>query len=185
MSRTAQTVPTATIRAVHTTLRPAVGELARTAAGLSRWSTRTSPQRLAAAVSALETDILPWLAAEQEILYPMAEQRLGGPIAVAAMREAYLDLCRRAEALSALASRLHDRPPTGAELDALRAGLYGLWATLGQHLSVEEAVLFNALDTLCSPEELAELAGDLDKRAGRNQDRSVGASPAERPPGRP
>lgn len=151
-------VPTAPVRAVHSALRPSIGELARTAASLGRWSSRTSPQRLAGAVSALEERILPWLAQEQQAVYPLAEARLGGPMAVAALREAYLDLRRRAEALSALVTRLQDRPPTAAELDALRAGLYGLWATLGQHLSIEETTLLSALDGVITPEEFAGLA---------------------------
>jgi iron-sulfur cluster repair protein YtfE (RIC family) len=160
-------VPTSFLRAVHGSLRPSVGALARTAAGLSRWSARTSPQRLAAAVGTLENEILPWLAAEQQVLYPVAEQRLGGPMAVGALREAYADLRRRAESLSALVSRLHDRPPTAAELDALRAGLYGLWAILGQHLSIEESTVFSPLDAVCEPGELDDLVAEVARVAGR------------------
>ncbi|MBO0728971.1 MAG: hemerythrin domain-containing protein [Acidimicrobiaceae bacterium] len=161
-------MPTAFLRAVHGSLRPSVGGLARTAAGLGRWSARSSPQRLAAAVGTLENEILPWLAAEQQLLYPVAEQRLGGPMAVAALREAYVDLRRRAESLSALVSRLHDRPPTAAELDALRAGLYGLWAILGQYLSIEETTVFSALDTVCAPGELDDLVAEVARVAGRD-----------------
>ncbi len=160
-------MPTGLLRAVHSELRPSVGQLARTASGLGRWSARTSPQRLADAVGALEHEILPWLTAEQQALYPVAEERLGGPMAVAALRAAYLDLCRRAETLAALASRLRDRPPTAAELDALRAGLYGLWATLSQHLSIEESTLFSSLDAVCTPGELDDLARELTRLSGR------------------
>jgi len=162
-------VPTGALRAVHGALRPSVGELARTAASLGRWSARSSPARLAAAVGALETDLLPWLSAEETVLYPFAEERLGGPLTVAALREACHDLRRRAEALGALVCRLQDRPPSAAELDALRAGLYGLWATLGQHLSIEEATIFSALDTVCGPGELDGLAGELERVAGRTR----------------
>jgi iron-sulfur cluster repair protein YtfE (RIC family) len=169
-------MPTGYLRAVHGALRPAVGELARTAAGLGRWSARTSPQRLTAATAALERDILPWLAAEQQILYPLAEQRLGGPLTVAALQEAYLDLRRRAEALLALVSRLESRPPSGPELDALRAGLYGLWATLGQHLSIEETVMFSALDSTCTPEELETIGDQLDRAARREHQLPAAAS---------
>jgi iron-sulfur cluster repair protein YtfE (RIC family) len=159
--------PTGFLRSAHAQLRPAVGELARTAAGLGRWSARRSPARLASAVGALETEIIPWLAAEQRLVYPVAERHLGGAIAVAALRHSYLDLRRRADALAALSARLQDRPPTAAELDALRAGLYGLWATVSQHLSMEEATLFAGLDEACGPGELEALAPELGAVAPR------------------
>jgi hypothetical protein len=88
-------------------------------------------------------------------------------MSVATLPEAHLDLRERAGSLPALVSYLHDRPPSGAELDALRARLYGLWATLSRHLSIEEATLFSALDATCARGELDAQAGELNHQAGR------------------
>jgi hypothetical protein len=107
------------------------------------------------------------VAAEQRILYPLAERRFGGPLTIAALQEAYLDLRRRAAALSAVVPRLESRPPSGSDLDALRAGLYRLWATLGQYLNIEETVVFSAPNSICTSDELETLGDQFDRAAGR------------------
>lgn len=148
------------VRAAISEMRPRVGELARTAGDLRRWSAKITPARLAGAVAFLRGQLLPLLEAEEEVVYPALEAALGVRGVMAMMTADHADLARRADALGALVGRLGRRPPSPSEVEALQAGLYGLWAVASLHLSKEEAVLLPLAETRLSAASLARLFQD-------------------------
>ena len=152
-----------TLRATHMELRPQVGELARTAGELRHWSAKTTPDRLADAVEFLKGRLLPLLRAEEEVLYPVLEEAFGAPGLLRWMVADHIDLARRADALAALAVRLGRRPPSPSEVEALQAGLYGLWAVASLHLSKEEALVVPALEAHLSTARLVDLVDALER----------------------
>jgi iron-sulfur cluster repair protein YtfE (RIC family) len=160
-------MPSDEVRRHHLALRPKIGELARVAGTIGRWSEASCAPRLAALREFLVAELVPYLSAELHVLYPALEAAAGAPEVVAVPRAVAADIRRRVEALAGLVLRVGEGPPTRAEAEALRAGLYGLWALVATHLTAEEAALFPLLDARLSPAGGAALAGGLAAVAGR------------------
>lgn len=126
-------------------LRPSVGELAHTAARLGPcWTAAVRPgwRQRSGHLNQLSEEILPCLDAEEHLLLPVAEERVGGPRVVGALRQARADFRQRSEALCVLVACLARTPN-------------------GQHLRIEDTTILSTFDAALAARELDELVEQL------------------------
>ena len=151
------------LRDEHRALQPELGALRSAADAVGSASALDALDR---ARRLLRRHLLPHMAAEESVLYPLID-RIAGYGASATMRHDHDEIRRRMEALGAP----HAPTETGraAERD-LRAELYGLDAIVRLHLAKEEELYYPLLDDSLDAADAGELFVDL-HRAERDEHR--------------
>ncbi len=88
--------------------------------------------------SLLVTKVVPHEEAEEQLLYPVIDQLLGGTDPTGPMSRAHVEISTQVRRLGDILGTMADAPPDEADLAELRRALYGLEAVLRLHTAQEE-----------------------------------------------
>lgn len=138
--------PTAGLRVHHAALRAGASQLARVAANLIPWSTPDITDQLTEIRGFLSAQLLPYMQAEDAIVYPMMDKVMGAEPVTSTMIADHDAIRERFDGMTSVVTAIGVGPPTDSELEALREHLYALWAIIDLHLLKEEKILFATLD---------------------------------------
>ena len=129
-----------TLRIQHDAVRPTIERIRWVADRLSSRSPDLGPAR--ALLAELEGVLLPHERADEQLLVPMVARALGGTDATAAMSRTHAEIEHQVGRLRGLLAQSND-PDGDVDLADLRLVLYGLYAVLRLHDSLEEQEAFS------------------------------------------
>lgn len=148
------------LRDEHRHLLPHIEELRTTAAAVGHVDTAQLTERLVGNVAFLERHLLPHARAEDDVLYPVVAELLGGPDTTATMRRDHEEVAGLTKELAAL----RDRAVGGGEDvdEDLRRVLYGLHAVVRLHFAKEEEVYVPLLEHGLSEERAEAMLREME-----------------------
>ncbi len=108
-------------------------------------------------VAFLTRNLIPHAQAEDEVLYPVIDQVVGSPEALATMRFDHVEIGRLTDSLVALRTHLSCASLSVSQIQELRQVLYGLYFLVKTHFIKEETVFLPILDARLTPPEARHL----------------------------
>ena len=152
----------------HTTLRPAVDALRATAEKVDTASIAEIRHAVEADRIYLQAELLPHIAAEEEVLYPALRTAMGSVTATVGMEHDHAQIRAYAAEIAAIDGDLADVTELSAELASrVRRTFYGLYAVMRNHFDKEEAHYHPFLQRTLTTERQAQLAAALDAVAAQ------------------
>ena len=163
------TLTTRPLREEHQALAAGVDTLREAAEAVEHggWKTMTL---LDESVDFLLYRLIPYLRAEDAVLYPRVEEAMNAPGATATMSRDHEEVVRLTREVVTIRDRL-TAAPTRQERRALQRALYGLHAIVRLHLAKEEEIYLPVIDSALSEEEGARLFARLSEETHRLSER--------------
>lgn len=154
----------------HQLLRPAL-EALRAAADIAGAATVAQLRSAVAAIGvSLRAELLPHLAAEEEVLYPTLRRVMRSGSATAGMEHDHAQIRRMASRIAILEGELDEVDEVDDRLAReLYRTLYGLHALLDNHLDKEESIYHPLLERSLTPDQRRGLVTSLDSSAARHR----------------
>jgi heavy metal translocating P-type ATPase len=135
----------------HEKIRPAIEQLRSAADMLDLLSPAEATAKARQAHRVLTEQIAPHETAEEQILYPALDRALGGGT-TATMSRVHAEIAHQIRRLGQLLAGIGDGPPDDADLNDLRALLYGLHAILRLHTTQEDESYLSLAEDEVAPD---------------------------------
>lgn len=135
-----------TLRDEHRALLPQILALRTTADRIGAMSRAELGEAVGSRVSFLRDHLTPHARAEDEVMYPIVADLIGGAEATATMRRDHVEVMRLADRLQSLRERLSDGVFDDETANDLRRVLYGLFAIVSLHFAKEEEIYLPLLE---------------------------------------
>jgi soluble P-type ATPase len=130
----------------HGRLMPEVDRLRTLADRLDELTPESARRELEALRIFLDERLVPHEKSDEQVLYPLVAERIGGNDPTAAMSRAHMEIAHLARLFGRLVADLPDGPIGPEDLRDLRRILYGLHAVLKMHFAQEEEHYLTLLD---------------------------------------